>query len=336
MKQLERQLKERRAALLNENPNRVANDPQFVNHHPEALTGEIQQFLGRKRIDPSAFRVSVPVPGEHGPTAQAFQAAKQDKELEAALTNSILERDTSCSRSGLPPKVSSTGPTAPMVCSASAARRRASTRWSVRARTCGRGHRQGKLDHVRQATAATCTTSRSPRATSGKRQRARTTPSSARRTAGARPRSSGRTPSTSETRRTATGLRPSRWASSRRTPNGSARRSCSTSTVGTTRRARRGAERCRRGTSSATPSSSTRSGATPDLESFQNLWQTGGVPAVSELERMLRGASLRVTRPRVAVLAAVHEHPHADTQLDPRRRARASSATCPSRPSTTC
>ncbi len=28
---------------------------------------------------------------------------------------------------------------------------------------------------------------------------------------------------------------------------------------------------------------------------------------------MLRGASLRVTRPRVAVLSAVHEHPHADT-----------------------
>jgi Fur family ferric uptake transcriptional regulator len=38
------------------------------------------------------------------------------------------------------------------------------------------------------------------------------------------------------------------------------------------------------------------------------------VPATSELERMLRGASLRVTRPRIAVLAAVHEHPHADTQ----------------------
>ena len=37
------------------------------------------------------------------------------------------------------------------------------------------------------------------------------------------------------------------------------------------------------------------------------------MPAPSELERMLRGASLRVTRPRVAVLAAVHEHPHADT-----------------------
>jgi Fur family transcriptional regulator, stress-responsive regulator len=28
---------------------------------------------------------------------------------------------------------------------------------------------------------------------------------------------------------------------------------------------------------------------------------------------MLRGAALRVTRPRVAVLSAVHEHPHADT-----------------------
>lgn len=28
---------------------------------------------------------------------------------------------------------------------------------------------------------------------------------------------------------------------------------------------------------------------------------------------MLRGADLRVTRPRVAVLTAVHEHPHADT-----------------------
>ncbi len=28
---------------------------------------------------------------------------------------------------------------------------------------------------------------------------------------------------------------------------------------------------------------------------------------------MLRGAGLRVTRPRIAVLGAVHEHPHADT-----------------------
>ena len=32
-----------------------------------------------------------------------------------------------------------------------------------------------------------------------------------------------------------------------------------------------------------------------------------------DFPQMLRGAALRVTRPRVAVLAAVHEHPHADT-----------------------
>jgi Fur family transcriptional regulator, stress-responsive regulator len=44
-----------------------------------------------------------------------------------------------------------------------------------------------------------------------------------------------------------------------------------------------------------------------------DLWHTFGMVATLELERMLRGASLRVTRPRVAVLAAVHEHPHADT-----------------------
>ena len=30
--------------------------------------------------------------------------------------------------------------------------------------------------------------------------------------------------------------------------------------------------------------------------------------------QMLRGAELRVTRPRVAVLGAVHAHPHADTE----------------------
>ncbi|WP_084011115.1 Fur family transcriptional regulator [Pseudofrankia sp. DC12] len=33
----------------------------------------------------------------------------------------------------------------------------------------------------------------------------------------------------------------------------------------------------------------------------------------SDCERMLRGAALRVTRPRVAVLGAVYAHPHADT-----------------------
>jgi Fe2+ or Zn2+ uptake regulation protein len=31
-------------------------------------------------------------------------------------------------------------------------------------------------------------------------------------------------------------------------------------------------------------------------------------------ESTLRGAELRVTRPRLAVLAAVHEHPHSDTE----------------------
>lgn len=33
----------------------------------------------------------------------------------------------------------------------------------------------------------------------------------------------------------------------------------------------------------------------------------------SDFEQMLRGAALRVTRPRVAVLSAVRTHPHADT-----------------------
>jgi Fur family ferric uptake transcriptional regulator len=37
------------------------------------------------------------------------------------------------------------------------------------------------------------------------------------------------------------------------------------------------------------------------------------VPTTSDYERMLRGATLRVTRPRLAVLTAVHDHPHADT-----------------------
>ena len=32
-----------------------------------------------------------------------------------------------------------------------------------------------------------------------------------------------------------------------------------------------------------------------------------------DLEAQLRAASLRVTKPRLAVLTAVHEHPHADT-----------------------
>ncbi|WP_181781733.1 Fur family transcriptional regulator [Pseudonocardia pini] len=34
----------------------------------------------------------------------------------------------------------------------------------------------------------------------------------------------------------------------------------------------------------------------------------------AEIERSLRDAALRVTAPRRAVLAAVHDHPHADTE----------------------
>jgi Fur family transcriptional regulator, stress-responsive regulator len=37
------------------------------------------------------------------------------------------------------------------------------------------------------------------------------------------------------------------------------------------------------------------------------------MPTSSDLEDRLRAASLYVTRPRVAVLAAVHERPHVDT-----------------------
>ncbi|AHC23437.1 Fur family transcriptional regulator [Mycolicibacterium neoaurum] len=37
------------------------------------------------------------------------------------------------------------------------------------------------------------------------------------------------------------------------------------------------------------------------------------MPTAQDFQQMLRGASLRVTRPRIAVLGAVHRHPHADT-----------------------
>jgi Fur family ferric uptake transcriptional regulator len=37
------------------------------------------------------------------------------------------------------------------------------------------------------------------------------------------------------------------------------------------------------------------------------------VPTTVNYEQMLRAAELRVTRPRVAVLTAVFDHPHADT-----------------------
>src|ERR1700744_4727242 len=43
------------------------------------------------------------------------------------------------------------------------------------------------------------------------------------------------------------------------------------------------------------------------------MGKTARVATGQELEHSLRGASLRVTRPRISVLHAVHEHPHADT-----------------------
>jgi Fur family ferric uptake transcriptional regulator len=38
------------------------------------------------------------------------------------------------------------------------------------------------------------------------------------------------------------------------------------------------------------------------------------VPTTAELDSMLREAALRVTRPRMAVLSAVHDNAHADTE----------------------
>ena len=38
------------------------------------------------------------------------------------------------------------------------------------------------------------------------------------------------------------------------------------------------------------------------------------MPDAADLERALRTAGLRVTRPRLAVLDAVHAHPHVDTE----------------------
>ncbi len=37
------------------------------------------------------------------------------------------------------------------------------------------------------------------------------------------------------------------------------------------------------------------------------------MPTSSDFARLLRASALRVTRPRLAVLAVVHDHPHADT-----------------------
>jgi Fur family ferric uptake transcriptional regulator len=49
------------------------------------------------------------------------------------------------------------------------------------------------------------------------------------------------------------------------------------------------------------------------LTDSRDRTRLGIVPPASEFEPQLREARLRVTRPRLAVLSAVHDHPHADT-----------------------
>jgi Fur family ferric uptake transcriptional regulator len=49
------------------------------------------------------------------------------------------------------------------------------------------------------------------------------------------------------------------------------------------------------------------------LDSFKKTGEGGRVPTTPELERSLRAAALRVTRPRLAVLGVLREHAHATT-----------------------
>jgi hypothetical protein len=92
MSGIEDRVRVRRAALLNENPNRGGEAPVFKNHHPDALVGEIEQFLGRRGIDASAFLLNVPIPGEN----DAFEAerahAKSDADLEREFETALQQR----------------------------------------------------------------------------------------------------------------------------------------------------------------------------------------------------------------------------------------------------
>jgi Fur family transcriptional regulator, stress-responsive regulator len=54
-------------------------------------------------------------------------------------------------------------------------------------------------------------------------------------------------------------------------------------------------------------------GRQPDLNDSRTWARLRLVPRPPDVERLLRGAGLRVTRPRAAVLSALHDHPHADT-----------------------
>ena len=58
---------------------------------------------------------------------------------------------------------------------------------------------------------------------------------------------------------------------------------------------------------------SVRTSIVPFLTDSRNRTRLGVVPTASEFEPLLREARLRVTRPRLAVLSAVRDHPHADT-----------------------
>jgi Fur family ferric uptake transcriptional regulator len=50
-----------------------------------------------------------------------------------------------------------------------------------------------------------------------------------------------------------------------------------------------------------------------DLTDSRTVATLAAVASTPEAEQTLRAAGLRVTRPRIAVLNTVHEHPHADT-----------------------
>ncbi|MCW2858035.1 MAG: Transcriptional regulator, family [Marmoricola sp.] len=61
----------------------------------------------------------------------------------------------------------------------------------------------------------------------------------------------------------------------------------------------------------------------PFLDSFKKRGKTPHVTSSPEFSELLRSSELRVTQPRIAVLAAVHDHPHASTDalIDAVRRA---------------
>lgn len=51
-----------------------------------------------------------------------------------------------------------------------------------------------------------------------------------------------------------------------------------------------------------------------DLTASNRASNVGGMPSRAEFEAQLRMTDLRVTRPRIAVMEAVHANPHADTE----------------------